>query len=99
MTNAGVTSLMMAIESGSIKLVALCLNSNLNPFLRDALDRSAMDYTMHFRDILGHDMRNLIQKAMEQWMRQTDEEERLGGQMQYSDHYNEFKQNPANTNS
>ena len=58
--------------------MAECLNSNFNPFLRDALDRSAIDYAMHFRDVLGHDMRELISKAMEQWMRQTDEEDRTG---------------------
>ena len=38
-TNAGVTPLMMAVESGSIQLVAAALNSNLNPFMRDALGR------------------------------------------------------------
>ena len=59
--------------------------------MRDALDRSAMDYALHFRDVLGHDMRELIQKAIDQWMRQTDEEDRTGSQMQYSVHYNEFK--------
>ena len=62
-TNAGVTPLMMAIESGKIEVVAECLNNNLNPFLRDALDRSAMEYTLHFRNILGNDMRELINAA------------------------------------
>ena len=38
-SNAGVTPLMMAIESGNIQLVAEALNSNLNPFLKDALGR------------------------------------------------------------
>ena len=64
-TNAGVTPLMMAIESGKIQLVAECLNNNFNPFLRDALDRTAVDYAMQYRDRLGHDMRELISKAME----------------------------------
>ena len=36
-TNAGVTPLMMAVESRSINLVAACLRSNFNPFLHDAL--------------------------------------------------------------
>ena len=67
-TNAGVTPLMMAIESGDIELVAACLNNNLNPFLRDAIDRTAIDYAVHYRDVLGHDMRKLIQIAMDQWM-------------------------------
>ena len=59
-TNSGVTSLMMAIESGNISLVAECLNANLNPFIKDALDRTAMDYAATYRDVLGQDMRQLI---------------------------------------
>ena len=59
-TNAGVTPLMTAVESGDIQLVAKCLNERLNPFLKDALDRTAFDYAQHFRDVLGHDMRQLI---------------------------------------
>ena len=43
-TNAGVSPLMTAVESGQIKLVAKCLNERLNPFLKDALDRTALDY-------------------------------------------------------
>ena len=51
---------MMAIESGNISLVAECLNANLNPFIKDALDRTAMDYASTYRDVLGQDMRQLI---------------------------------------
>ena len=51
---------MMAIESGNINLVAACLNSNLNPFLKDALERTALDYAAHYRDVMGADMRKLI---------------------------------------
>ena len=64
-TNSGVTSLMMAIESGNISLVAECLNANLNPFIKDALDRTAMDYAATYRDVLGQDMRQLIQAAID----------------------------------
>ena len=66
-TQAGVTPLMTAVESGDIQLVAKCLNERLNPFLRDALDRTALEYAQHFRDVLGHDMRSLIEVAMTQW--------------------------------
>ena len=66
-TNAGVTPLMMAIESGEIQLVAAALNSNLNPFLKDALNRSPLDYAAQFRNVMGHDMRLLIQAAIDQW--------------------------------
>ena len=55
-TKAGVTPLMMAIESGSIQLVALALNNNLNPFLKDALGRTALDYSKQYRDVMGQDM-------------------------------------------
>ena len=56
-TNAGVTPLMMAVHSGNIKLVAACLNSNLNPFLKDGLERTALDYASSFTDVLGTDVR------------------------------------------
>ena len=56
-TNAGVTPLMMAVHSGNIKLVAAGLNNNLNPFLIDGLDRTALDYAASFTDVLGTDVR------------------------------------------
>ena len=59
-TNAGMTPLMCAVESGAIQVVAESLNNNLNPFLKDALDRTALDYAMYYRDALGDDMRGLI---------------------------------------
>ncbi len=52
-TKAGVTPLMMAVESGHIQLVAECINNQFNPLLKDALDRTAKDYAKHYRDILG----------------------------------------------
>ena len=52
-TNAGVTPLMMAVESGQMQVVVACLNSNLNPFMKDALDRNALDYGEHYRNVLG----------------------------------------------
>ena len=67
-TNAGVTPLMMAIESGEIDFVAECLNNNMNPFIKDALERTAVDYAKHYRDVMGHDMRTLIENAQNQWM-------------------------------
>ena len=72
-TNAGVTPLMMAIESGNIELVAEALNANLNPFLADALGRNSLDYASQFRNVKGHDMRQLIETAMQQWREQTTE--------------------------
>ena len=52
-TKAGVTPLMMAIESGGIQIVALALNNNLNPFLKDALGRSALDYSRQYSNVMG----------------------------------------------
>ena len=83
-TKAGVTPLMMAIESGNIELVAEALNANLNPFLTDALGRKAIDYASQFRNVKGHDMRQLITTAMTQWESQTTREEQMQGQLEYS---------------
>ena len=47
-TKAGVTPLMSAIESGNIQLVVLCLNEKLNPFLKDALEKTAFDYAQQY---------------------------------------------------
>eukprot|EP00353_Schmidingerella_taraikaensis_P005723 CAMPEP_0185583056 /NCGR_PEP_ID=MMETSP0434-20130131/21294_1 /TAXON_ID=626734 ORGANISM="Favella taraikaensis, Strain Fe Narragansett Bay" /NCGR_SAMPLE_ID=MMETSP0434 /ASSEMBLY_ACC=CAM_ASM_000379 /LENGTH=41 /DNA_ID= /DNA_START= /DNA_END= /DNA_ORIENTATION= len=40
---------------------------------------------------MGHDMRELIQRAMDQWLSQTEEEDRTGPQRTYGGHYEEFK--------
>ena len=49
-THAGVTPLMMAVESRNIELVAACLRANFNPFLHDALNHTAMDYANFGRE-------------------------------------------------
>ena len=60
MTHAGVTPLMCAIESGDLTLVVHCLNAQMQPFLKDALNRDAMDYARHFNNVNGHNMQDLI---------------------------------------
>ena len=40
-----------------MRLVVECLNQKLNPFLKDGLDRQALDYAGVYRDLLGADMR------------------------------------------
>ena len=67
-SNAGVTPLMLAVESGKIQLVAEGLNNNLNPFLRDGLDRAALDYAQKYKGNLGNDLRQLITTALDQWI-------------------------------
>ena len=67
-TNSGMTPIMMAVESGHIQLLAECLNNNMNPFLKDGLDRNALDFALQYRDSLGDDMRSILRNAMEQWM-------------------------------
>ena len=74
-TKAGVTPMMCAVERGDIQLVAKCLNKGCNPFLKDALDREALDYAKFYRDILGSDMRELIEEAKKQWHDQIDDDE------------------------
>ena len=59
-TNAGVTPLMMAVESRNIELVAACLRSNCNPFLHDALKHKAMDYANFGREKLDNDISVII---------------------------------------
>ena len=49
-THAGVTPLTMAVESRNIELVAACLRANFNPFLHDALNRTAMEYANFGRE-------------------------------------------------
>ena len=64
-SNAGVTPLMMAVQSGDIQVVAKCLNNNFNPFLKDALGRTALDYASHYKDMLGEDMKDILNQAMD----------------------------------
>ena len=59
-TNAGVTPLMMAVESRNIELVAACLRNNCNPFLHDALKHTAMDYANFGREKLDNDISVII---------------------------------------
>ena len=64
-TNAGVSPMMMAVQSGNIHLLAECLNSNMNPFLEDGLGQTALDYAKQFPDTsFGTDMAELINDAM-----------------------------------
>ena len=35
---------MYAVESGNFEFVLYCLNEQMNPFLKDALDRDALEY-------------------------------------------------------
>ncbi len=63
-TNAGVTPLMMAVESRNIDLVAACLRSNFNPFHHDALQHTAMDKANFGREKLDNDIAVIIDQAM-----------------------------------
>ena len=79
-STGGMTALMNAIESGNIELVVLCLNGKLNPFLKDALGRTAQDYAANFKEVQGqrnmtYDMRQLVDRAKQAWQQQHSEEE------------------------
>ena len=89
-TNAGVTPLMCAVQSGNIQLVAACLNNHMNPFLKDGLETTALAYASRFVDVLGIDMRSLISEAMEQWQKQTTEAERMESQIELSSHFQDY---------
>ena len=88
---SGTTPLMSCVDSGHMTLVAEGLNNNLNPFLQDALGRTAIDIAQQYSGEHGDDMRGLLSAAMEQWMSQTEEEDRTGAQAEYSQEYDEFK--------
>ena len=64
-TTSGVTPLMNAVHSGNVKLVAECLNNQLNPFLKDGLDRTALEYAASYTAAQTNDIRKLIQDAMD----------------------------------
>ena len=89
-TNAGVTPLMMAVESRNIELVAACLRANCNPFLKDALKQTAMDYANFKRDQLDNDIAIIIDQAMQQWIRQVPAEELTSEQPTFSNHFETF---------
>ena len=72
---------MCAVQSGNIQLVAACLNNHMNPFLKDGLETTALQYASRFVDVLGIDMRSLISEAMDQWQAQTTEAERMESQI------------------
>ena len=83
--------MMMAVQSGNIHLLAECLNSNMNPFLKDGLGQTALDYAKQFPDTtFGTDMTELINDAMIQWGQQTTEEERTGDQVEVGEIFKEF---------
>ena len=63
-THAGVTPLMMAVESRNIELVAACLRANFNPFLHDGLGHSALDYARFGHEKLDNDISVIIDNAM-----------------------------------
>ena len=89
-THAGVTPLMMAVESRNIELVAACLRANFNPFLHDALNNTAMDYANFGREQLDNDIAVIIDQAMTQWKTQLSATELVEGQPEFSNHFQEF---------
>ena len=91
-THAGVTPLMMAVESRNIAMVAECLRNNFNPFLHDALHHTAMDYANFGREKLDNDIAVIIDQAMTQWKSQVDPSELMADQPNYSVHFTDFLQ-------
>ena len=89
-TNAGLTPLMMAVESRNIQLVAACLRANFNPFLHDALHQTAMDYARIGREQLDNDIAVIISNAMTQWKQQVPMDELAEGQIAFSNHFKDF---------
>ena len=62
-TKAGVTPLMMAVESRNINLIAECLRSNFNPFLQNGLNQTALDYARFGHEKIDNDIVVILEKA------------------------------------
>ena len=62
-TRAGVTPLMMAVESRNIELVAACLRANFNPFLHDGLGHTALDYARFRHEKVDNDISVILENA------------------------------------
>ena len=62
-TNGGVTPLMYAVSSGNIYMVGECLNQGMNPFTKDYLDQSPIEYASPFNSVNGQNIKQLIQQA------------------------------------
>ena len=81
---------MCAVESGNISLVVNCLNAQMQPFVKDALNRDAMDYANHFQNVQGHNMQTLIAQAIKSWRDGYSAEEFQGildEQQSYDENY------------
>ena len=50
-SEAGMTPLMLAIQSVEPELVVECLNNQANPFLLDGFGKRALDYTIHLQSV------------------------------------------------
>ena len=64
-SRGGVTPLMCAIESGSKRTLAECLNRGFNPFTFNNFLMTPMDYAKKFPDVDSQDFQLLVQKAQE----------------------------------
>ena len=73
-TCGGETPLMAACQSGEIYVVGECLNNNFNPFLENSLKQSARDYASLFPNVYGHDLKSILDTAIEQWKQQVPAE-------------------------
>ena len=89
-TRAGVTPLMMAVESRNIELVAACLRANFNPFLHDGLGHTALDYARFGHEKLDNDISVIIDNAMGQWRSQLPENELTDGQIDFDANLRNF---------
>ena len=64
-SRGGLTPLMCAIESGSVRTLEECLNRGFNPFTFDNFLMTPMDYAKKFPDVDSQDFQLLVQKAQE----------------------------------
>ena len=56
-------------------MVGECLNKKFNPFCKDNLGQSAVDYAKHFEIDNGQNIQKLVIQAQNQWKKQFSEEQ------------------------
>ena len=52
-TRGGETPLMHAAQSGNIYVVGECLNNRFNPFFKNSLGQTVLDFASQFKNVYG----------------------------------------------
>ena len=87
-TNAGVTSLMLAVKRDNAKTVQALLNGRANPFFADQLAQEASDYKVAVKSSeKTYPVHEMVEMAKEQWLNSVTKEEALVDQPEKDPHF------------